>query len=126
MRRLLLFPAAVILSLVLATSAFAASATVNPVSQTHAHNVSSHWTLSWGNTSPFHVIFAYGDGFGLLWQNTTLVSASPSYGFSPCPGDPTTYTQVLNVYDGWVNSTGGYKGFASDPSTAHEATGTPC
>ncbi len=127
--RLRLLPiAGLLLSLAFASTTLAASANVTPATQTHAHNVSSHWTLSWGTTSPYHVIFAYGDAGndGLLWQNTTLVGSSTSWTFSPCPGEATNFTQVLNAYDGWVNSTGHYKGLATDSSTAHENSGAPC
>jgi hypothetical protein len=127
-RHLRLLPFAAILSLAMATATLAASASITPASQSHAHNVSSHWTLAWGTTSPYHVLFAYGDpgGNGLLWQNTNVVSGSANWTYSPCPGEQTTFTQWLNVYDGWNNTTGHYKGFASDSSTAHEASGSPC
>jgi hypothetical protein len=59
-------------------------------------------------------------------QNTNLVSTMTSWTYSPCPGEQATFTQVLNAYDGWVNTTGHYKGFATDTSTAHESTGSPC
>jgi hypothetical protein len=125
-RRIAAATAAILLAATMSTSVFAASANISPATQSHAHNVASHWSLSWGSTSPYHVIFSYGNGYGLLWQNTTIVSASEYYTFSPCPGDPATYHQQLDVYDGWNNTNGTYKGYANDTSSATESTGTPC
>jgi hypothetical protein len=107
-------------------SALAASADINPYSQTHPHNQASHWTLTWGTTSPYHVEFYYGDGAVTVWQNTTVKTYYATRGFSPCPGDPTTYYQWLKVWDGWNNSTGTFRGYADDTGWSREAQGSPC
>lgn len=104
--------------------AFAVSASITPATQSHAHNVASHWWLGWGDTSPFNVLFDYGDGYGLYWSSTTLRSYYATYGFSPCPGDPTLYYQSLSVFDGYHYPY--YNGYAVSYSSARESQGSPC
>ncbi len=104
-----------------AGSVIAASANVTPSSQVHAHGVASHWTLSWGGTSPYHVEFYLGDGTVDIWQSTTIVGASDSYTFWPCT--TTVFHQTLKAWDGWNDQYKTYKGDAQDSSTAQESGG---
>jgi hypothetical protein len=70
----------------------------------------------------FHTEFDYGDGFFTPYDGA-LTSKSYTYGFSPCPGDPTTYYQLLQV---WNNIGHGSSLYASSTSSSHENSGTPC
>jgi hypothetical protein len=100
----------------------ATTATVTPLTQTHAHNVSSHWTGSWTGRTNFHTEFDYGDTFYTPYDGA-LTSKSYSYLFSPCPGDQTTFYQLLQV---WDNVGHGASLYAAQSSSSHENSGTPC
>ena len=116
-----LFLAVALLTLA-GSPALAVSANINPATQSHAHNVSSSWTGSWTGRVSFDTIFWYGDGTGLEVVTNNL-SRNYSHGYSPCPGDPTTYYQLLQV---WDNVGHGTELYASSTSSAHENSGTPC
>ena len=98
------------------------SASISPSTQTHAHNVASSWTGSWTGNTPFHVEFWYGDGFVTTTDLTNSHSKAYTHVFAPCPGEATTYTQTLNVWDSWPGP--GY--FTYKNSVSHEAAGSPC
>lgn len=100
----------------------AVSANIAPATQSHPHNVSSSWTGSWTGRVNFDTRFWYGDGIG-----REVVTANLNYPYSrrysPCPGDPTTYYQLLEVLD---NVGHGSSLYASSTSSTHESAGTPC
>ena len=102
----------------------ATTANISPASQSHGHNVISSWNLSWSGRLDYHVKFEYGQ-YGATLENldTTDTSRFTQWGFSPCPGDPTNYNQVLSVWDNVGHSPGNK---ATDTSTAHEDAGNPC
>ena len=75
--------------------AFAASASITPHTQSHAHGVASNWTLSWGNAGPYDVNFYRGNGTVVIWTNTNQSLSSQSYKFYPCT--TTTFQQWLRV-----------------------------
>ncbi len=102
--------------------ATAISAKISPSTQSHAHNVASNWTGSWTGNLPFHIEFWYGDGFVTTTDLTSSHSKAYTHLFAPCPGEATTYTQTLNVWDSWPGP--GFFTFVH--SVAHEATGSPC
>ena len=103
--------------LVSASNAFAISASIGPSSQSHGYGVASHWNLAWGGSSPFEVLFAYGDGVGRYWPSTTLTNYSDHYTFWPC--NSTLYHQTLKVWDS-------QSGYAYTSSTATESGGGGC
>ncbi|MEA2621851.1 MAG: hypothetical protein QOH61_761 [Chloroflexota bacterium] len=123
MRRALL-SLALAASLVMAVAApvGAVSANIAPATQTHSHNVLSHWTGSWTGRANFDTLFWYGDGTGVEVVTANLNRAY-SHLYSPCPGDPTNYFQLLEVYD---NIGHGSSLYASSTSSTHENSGTPC
>jgi hypothetical protein len=97
-----------------------ATASIDPLSQTHNHGVASNWTLTWSGTAPFRTVCFYYDsstGEGWCLGNTYAVGATTHRTFWPCVTK--TYTQALNVTD-WANS------FDTAGSTAKEYGGTPC
>lgn len=105
-----------------ASAVTAISAAITPATQSHAHNVASHWTGSWTGRVEFDALFQYGDGTQLEII-TSSTSHSYSHTFSPCPGDAITFPQLLEV---WDNVGHGSSLFASSTSTATESAGTPC
>ena len=122
-RMLLALGLAACLAVLSAVPVGATTADISPSSQSHAHNVASHWTASWSGRLLFNVDWEYGDGNGISGNATNVVEFGLTYGWSPCPGDQTNYTQTLSV---WDNITHGSSNFASDTSTAHENAGNPC
>jgi hypothetical protein len=109
------------LTFALASSGVAAAATasINPSSQSHSHGSPSSWTLSWGGQTPFRTVCFYYDknnaaegGWCLL--NTNLIGATDSHTFTPC--STKTFYQVLNVTD-WGNN------FVTRQSSATESGG---
>ncbi len=119
------------LSLVLASAlvmsaavgpAAAISASISPATQNHAHNVFSHWTGSWAGRTAFHTEFYYGDGWVTVYDGSST-SKAYSHLYSPCPGEQTTFYQLLQV---WDNIGHGSSLYASSTSSAHENSGSPC
>lgn len=104
-------------------SVYAVSASITPATQSHAHNVSSHWTGSWSGRTNFHAEFDYGDGSPVVIYDGASTSRSYSHIFSPCPGDSTTFYQTLQV---WDNVGHGSSLLATSTSSATESAGTPC
>lgn len=102
--------------------AAAVSASIAPATQSHTHNVSSHWTGSWTGRTNFHTEFNYGDTFFTAYDGA-LKSKSYTYLFSPCPGDQTTFYQWLRVWDNIGHGTSLY---ASSTSSSQESSGIPC
>lgn len=117
--RLLSLLPAIVFVFAQAGSASAASATISPHSQSHAFGVASSWSLSWGNATPFDVNFYYGDGIVYVSSGTSSRSTTRTHTYWPCPGEPTSYSQWLRVWDT-------YNAYADDNSTAHENSGSPC
>lgn len=121
-RGLLSFVLAVGLVVSTVGAAGAVSAQISPATQSHAHNVASHWTGSWTGRAAFHTEFDYGDGYYTPYDGSST-SKAYTHGFSPCPGDATTYYQLLQV---WDNIGHGSSLYASSTSSAHENAGSPC
>ncbi len=118
MRRSILSVAlAAVLVAAAASPVVAASAYITPTTQSHAHGVASHWSLSWGGYSPYTVVWDRGDGSGLYWASTTSTSYPDSHVFYPCT--TTRFHQYLNVWDSHNNP-------AQDDSYATENGGNPC
>jgi hypothetical protein len=122
-RGLLPFVFALSLALAAVGPAAATTAAITPQTQSHAHNVDSHWTGTWSGRTSFDATFYYGNGYGLEIV-TTATSHAYSYSFSPCPGDPTTYYQGLYVWDNTGHSGTHLEGLST--STASENSGSPC
>jgi hypothetical protein len=109
--------------LLTAGPALALTTSIAPPSQTHAHGVASSWSLHWGGIPPYHVQFAFGDGFGIIIENTTTTSSGPVYTFYPCT--TRTFHQTLTVFDGWNEANHTYLNVQQSTSTSQEGGG-PC
>lgn len=82
---------------VAALSARAISAGISPSLQTGTSPYTANWNLSWSGSSPFEVLFSYGDGGGLYWPSTTSTSHNASRLFTTCVDK--NYYQALSVED---------------------------
>ncbi len=90
--------------------------TISPSTQTHAHGVASHWSLSWNGQAAFTWLFEYGDG-AVIGDTRSTTSASTSHTFWLC--STTKYTQWLSVRDSTLD-------FGVMHSYAWENGGNPC
>lgn len=80
-----------------ALPATGATVSLQPPTQTVDSGQTASWGGAWGDTAPYDVTFAYGDG--TVWQDTvTYTSKGWSRTFVSCIN--TSYTQELNVVDG--------------------------
>jgi hypothetical protein len=118
MRRSMLSVALAAVLLAAAVSpAAATTCNISPGTQTHAHGVASHWTISWSGRSPFNWSFDTGDGNYSYANGVTYTSTGLSYTFWPC--STTRFQQSLVVDD-----SNGIRAVQS--SYATENGGSPC
>ena len=105
--------------------ATAVSANISPHSQSHPFGQASSWTATWGDNSPYNVVFHPDTAnpgldefarYGLPTLDHPQSYHLHSMAFYPCT--QTTYTQQLVVDDKY--------GSATHFSTATEGRGNPC
>lgn len=96
--RLVLVLAMLVAVLVVAALAVrAASAGVSPSLQSGTSPYNANWSLTWGGSAPFEVLFSYGDGNGLWWPSTYSTSYNANRTFATCVDK--SYFQALAIED---------------------------
>jgi hypothetical protein len=81
-----------------ALAAHAASAGISPSVQGGTSPYNAQWSLQWGTTAPYEVLFLRGNGSGLYWPSTSSTSYNDTYTFYSCID--TSFNQRLEVIDG--------------------------
>ncbi len=84
-------------TLMAAGPASAIGATLVPDTQSVCSGCYATWGGAWTGTSPYNVVFYYGDGTDWSVNGTTSTSHGWSHSFYTCTGQE--YTQHLHVQD---------------------------
>lgn len=96
-RRLLVLAVMIAILAAAALAVRAASAGISPSLQTGTSPYTANWSLSWGGSSPFEVLFSYGDGYGLFWPSTSSTNYNANRTFTTCVDK--NYYQALAIED---------------------------
>lgn len=89
---------ALLLVALAALPATAAGVSLQPSTQTINSGQTAFWGGAWGDTAPYDVTFAYGDG--AVWQDTNVTYTSKGWSRTFVSCIDTSYTQELDVVDG--------------------------
>lgn len=106
-----------VLALTAGPAQAATTASLQPATQTRAHNAASSWVGSWGSNAPYVINMAYGDGTGTGTFSTSSVSRNYSHIFGPC--SDATYQQTQRARESGGRNVYRY-------TSATERGGSPC